>query len=392
MTRTRQTNPNEAKCSKNANRPSTYKKGPPGLDTYTCNMALNIVARKVEIMKANNGGVAPYDAVSAIVSKMKPTPPWLNVEMLRSPLKKLNKQKSKQPAECATTSPAANVGVGTINNGDSSHSTLTVDTTFPVDDSSFGDNNNTTTPSTPNGTSVRASGRPAGSITSNKRDLKNTLLQLATAEAATVYKNMMDEVRCNKDKKSGMCRLAKGALATRITDNAKTKYNLLSCTTICSSTICSRYKEQNDVNPATAQGTQSPMAAVEPYLASMILQLANMRCPINATTGLHLANSMIQGTTLAKGLSEWKMKHNAQLRLKHHRSNAQETPEKPLPAAAAVVTASTTSTPAEDRSDAGTSCIKALTRTGEPEPVGAVLGLGYWNGFMKRYREVIRNK
>ncbi len=74
-------------------------------------MALNIVARKVEIMKANNIGVAPYGAVSAIVSKMKPSLPWLNAEMLRSHLKKLNKQKIKQPAECATTSPAADVGV-----------------------------------------------------------------------------------------------------------------------------------------------------------------------------------------------------------------------------------------------------------------------------------------
>jgi hypothetical protein len=46
------------------------------------------------------------------------------------------------------------------------------------------------------------------------------------------------------------------------------------------------------------------MAVVEPYLASVILQLANMRCPINTTTGLHLANSMIQGTTLAKQLSK----------------------------------------------------------------------------------------
>jgi hypothetical protein len=59
-------------------------------------------ARKVEIMKANHVGVAPYGAVSAIVSKMKPTLPWFNVKMLRSHLKKLNKQKSKQPAECGT--------------------------------------------------------------------------------------------------------------------------------------------------------------------------------------------------------------------------------------------------------------------------------------------------
>jgi hypothetical protein len=98
------------------------------------------------------------------------------------------------------TSPAAeHVEVGTINNGDLSHSTLTVDTTFPVDNSSIGDNNNTTSP-IPNGTSIHAAGRPAGSTTSNKRDL-NTLLRLVTTEAATSYKNMMDEVRCNKDKK-----------------------------------------------------------------------------------------------------------------------------------------------------------------------------------------------
>ena len=44
------------------------------------------------------------------------------------------------------------------------------------------------------------------------------------------------------------------------------------------------------------------MAAVEPYyLVLLILWLAKMRRPINATTGLHLANSLvIQGTTLAK--------------------------------------------------------------------------------------------
>jgi hypothetical protein len=201
---------------------------------------------------------------------------------------------------------------------------------------------------------------------------------------------MMDKVRCNKDNKSGMCRLATGAL-TRIIGNAHTKYNLLSCTTICSSTIRSRYK-RNNVNPATAQGTQSPMAAVKPNLESVILQLANMSCPINAITGRHLANSMIQGTTLAKGFSKWKMKPNAQTRLKHHCSYAQETPKEPLPAAASVVTASTASTSAEDGSGTGTTqSTTALTSTGEPEPAGAVLGIGYCNGFLKRHTEVIRS-
>jgi hypothetical protein len=42
------------------------------------------------------------------------------------------------------------------------------------------------------------------------------------------------------------------------------------------------------------------MAAVEPYLIAIILQLARMRSPINAAMSLHLANSLIQGTDIAK--------------------------------------------------------------------------------------------
>ncbi len=44
-------------------------------------MALNIVARKVEITKANNGGIVLYAAMSDIVNSMKPTLPWLTKGM-----------------------------------------------------------------------------------------------------------------------------------------------------------------------------------------------------------------------------------------------------------------------------------------------------------------------
>jgi hypothetical protein len=54
-------------------RPSTYKKRPAGLDRYTCDVSLNIVARKVEVAKANNGGVLKYRAMTDIVNSMKPT-------------------------------------------------------------------------------------------------------------------------------------------------------------------------------------------------------------------------------------------------------------------------------------------------------------------------------
>jgi hypothetical protein len=118
-----------------------------------------------------------------------------------------------------------------------------------------------------------------------------------------------------------------------------------------------------------------------------------MRCPINATTGLHLANSMVQGTSLAKMVIEWKMKHNAQTRLKHGCSGsstaAQETPKMPMPAGVSVVTATTTSAPVEDKAEAGATRITVLPRTVE---LSADLGLGYWNGFMKRHRNVVRSK
>lgn len=180
----------------------------------------------------------------------------------------------------------------------------------------------------------------------------------------------MDKHRSDTDNEKAMCRLSMGAL-TRIKDNAKTKYNVSSCTTISASTICSRSK-RNNVNPVAAQGTPSPMAVVEPYLVSVILQRSKMRCPINATTGLQLANSMIEGTTIAKALLKWKMKHNAQMRLKH-RKNAQQTPEEALPAAVSVVSTGTTTTmtPDEDEVEAVTPCvISATSRT-----VGPLLGL-----------------
>ena len=76
-----------------SNRPSTYRKRPPNLDRYTCIMALTIVARKIEIAKANNGGTTPYGTLSGIVAKMMPTLPWLTREMLRTHIKKINKAK-----------------------------------------------------------------------------------------------------------------------------------------------------------------------------------------------------------------------------------------------------------------------------------------------------------
>ena len=75
-------------------RPLAYKKRPQGLDRYTCNMALNIVERKVEIARANNNGSVPHGALNDIVTQMKPTLHWLTKDKLRSHVNKLNKLKN----------------------------------------------------------------------------------------------------------------------------------------------------------------------------------------------------------------------------------------------------------------------------------------------------------
>jgi hypothetical protein len=45
------------------------------------------------------------------------------------------------------------------------------------------------------------------------------------------------------------------------------------------------------------------MAAFEPYVIEVIMQFAKMRVPINDTNGLHLANSMMEGATIARDLA-----------------------------------------------------------------------------------------
>lgn len=98
MVRTTSTDKHDARRQRRPkSRPLAYKKRPQGLDRYTCNIALNIVARKVEIVKANNNGSVPHGALNDIVTQMKPTLPWLTKEMLRSHVKKLNRQKTCEP-------------------------------------------------------------------------------------------------------------------------------------------------------------------------------------------------------------------------------------------------------------------------------------------------------
>jgi hypothetical protein len=236
---------NEARRKKlTTNRPPTYRKRPPDLDRYTCNVALNIVARKVEIAKANNGGTIPYGALSGIVTKMKPTLPWLTKEMLRTHIKKLNKAKNSEHT-LASDEDNNNTGVdeeggASSNNISSTLSQLTVNSTVTA---ARGDKNRSggtygtaaATVLLPNDFSssefLGSCGRPKGSTINNKRDAKQRE-EMAIFEAARVYKQALEQRR-NNDASS---RLMNGKLSTIIAD-AKAMYNVDDDFTISASIV-----------------------------------------------------------------------------------------------------------------------------------------------------------
>jgi hypothetical protein len=176
-------------------------------------MNLNIVARKVEIVKANNGGVAPYGAIRDIVNEMKPTLPWLNKEMMRTYMKIIRKEEVRnRPLEPGTTLPPAEATSSVQQDGSNNYSTLSM---LTADEAAFLEriqccNNNPATATTRAGTTSMG-GHPSGSTpVNNKREL-NAGVRLATAEAARVYKDTMD-----KNIEEGRSRLAKGELDSNI--------------------------------------------------------------------------------------------------------------------------------------------------------------------------------
>ena len=174
--------PSPKRCSR---RPSTYKKRPANLDRYTCDMALNIFARKVEVDKANNGGVLKYKAMTGIVNSMKPTLPWLTKGMLRSHINKLNKEK-KMKRDSLTPPVAAFPANDGRGESTSILSELTLDT-------GAGNSGNTMAGST--STSVdNVGGRPKGSSAESKRDSKQRE-RLALLAATQEYQEELKKKR-----------------------------------------------------------------------------------------------------------------------------------------------------------------------------------------------------
>jgi len=86
-------------------------------------------------------------------------------------------------------------------------------------------------------------------------------------------------------------RVKKGALADIIMQ-CKNKYNVPHAD-IKVGTVKQRLKRNST---KSGPGQKSPMEHIEPYIVSIIIQLANMRIPITTLQGLQLCNSIISGT------------------------------------------------------------------------------------------------
>jgi hypothetical protein len=133
---------------------------------------------------------------------------------------------------------------------------------------------------------------------------------LAKAYAAQQYSIVRSKAKANN-------RSSERGILKKIISTSMKKYGLSHVLTVKvnAETIRTRAK-QGLLEPITVQqGTPSPMSSIEPYIVELITQwLSRMRSPINVTTGLQLANSLIAGTQIMDDILQWKVKHNVHAR------------------------------------------------------------------------------
>ncbi len=149
-----------------------------------------------------------------------------------------------------------------------------------------------------NETKKKLGGRPKGSTVASSLDEKKRLEE-AMADAVEEYREAIKKVKNEKE------RLRKGEL-TKIISKCREKHNLCHSILIKEETIWKRVQRNSK---GSHQGLKSPLLSIEPYVVSLILQLAKMRIPLTTEQGLQLCNSIISGTKYEKLTSEFKDKY-----------------------------------------------------------------------------------
>ncbi len=127
-------------------------------------------------------------------------------------------------------------------------------------------------------------GHPKGSIVQAALGIKSSI-EHTTHDAVVSLSEVVSKKKKGQHLKRG--------LFTQIIAAAKENHDVAEDVTILETTIRQQLKHKSNKGQP---GLASPMKSIEPYIVSIIIQLANMRVPILSSQGLSLCNSIIEGT------------------------------------------------------------------------------------------------
>jgi hypothetical protein len=290
-----------------------------------------VIAEKIVAEKKKNNGRVPWGFAANLLKQGRETFPKMSMRTINNYIKKIEEE------SIAETNFKGIISVRS-NSGNSGFSTLTdslhladsigsvTNDQSSINGSTTGESNGSTSES--NGPCRKSvfGGRPKGSTVGFQLDVRQRI------EAATKHATDALGQAKHDEKTKGKGRVAKGLLTTIIND-AKAMHNLDDSVVISEDVVRQRVKRKSNNGKV---GPKAPLLQIEPYIVSLIIQLANMRVPITASQGLQLCNSIIKGTKFGNQVVEYK---------------------------------------------------KKMCRS-----VSSELGLGYWRGFMKRNGHLIAAK
>jgi len=297
-----------------------------------------VIAETIVAEKKKNNGRVPWGFAANLLKQGRETFPKMSMRTINNYIKKIEEK------SIAETNFNGIISVKS-NSGNSGFSTLTdslhladsigsvTNDQSSINGSTAGESNGSTSES--NGSTSESNGpcrksvfggRPKGSTVGFQLDVRQRI------EAATKHATDALGQAKHDEKTKGKGRVAKGLLTTIIND-AKAMHNLDDSVVISEDVVRQRVKRKSNNGKV---GPKAPLLQIEPYIVSLIIQLANMRVPITASQGLQLCNSIIKGTKFGNQVVEYK---------------------------------------------------KKMCRS-----VSSELGLGYWRGFMKRNGHLIAAK
>jgi len=255
-----------------------------------------VIAEKIVAGKKKNHGRVPWGFAANLLKQGRET-------FLKISMKTINNYIKKLEEESITETNFNGIISVRSNSGNSGFSTLTdslqlADSIGSVTNDQSTINGSTTSES--NGPCRKSvfGGRPKGSTVGFQLDVRQRI------KAAT--KHATDALRQAKhdEKTKGKGRVAKGLLTTIIND-AKAMHNLDDSVVISEDVVRQRVKRKSNNGKV---GPKAPLLQIEPYIVSLIIQLANMRVPITASQGSQLCNSIIKGTKFGNQVVEYTRK------------------------------------------------------------------------------------